>query len=171
MKRTNIASLGLALLAGLPLTAQAVLAYAAKEVNLRAGPAREYPVVAMLAPGAALSVEGCLGDYRWCDVVVGSNRGWVYAGNIVYPYQGTYVPLINYGALLGIGVTAFLVGNYWDNHYVGRPWYPQRGYWAARPWPGYGPGGYPAAAGLPTATRLPSAGWSFSARTGIQAAG
>jgi hypothetical protein len=41
MKRTNIASLGLALLAVLPLTAQAVLAYAAKEVDLRAGPARD----------------------------------------------------------------------------------------------------------------------------------
>jgi uncharacterized protein YraI len=51
MKRTNIAGLGLALLAVLPLTAQAVLAYAAKEVNLRAGPAREYPVVATLWPG------------------------------------------------------------------------------------------------------------------------
>lgn len=61
MKRTNIASLGLALLAVLPLTSQAVLAYTAKEVNLRALGRREYPVVATLWPGAALSLEGCLG--------------------------------------------------------------------------------------------------------------
>lgn len=149
MKSLKSVSLGVAILAALPMASHAVLAYAAKEVNMRAGPAREYPVVATLWPGQALSVEACLGDYRWCDVVVGPNRGWVYAGNIVYPYQGTNVPLINYGALLGIGVTAFFVGSYWDNYYVGRPWYPQRGYWAARPWPGYGPGGYPPRPGYP----------------------
>jgi uncharacterized protein YraI len=130
-------------LATLPAASHAVLAYAAKDVNMRAGPARDYPVVAILPPGAALSVEACLGDYRWCDVVAGPNRGWVYAGNIVYPYQGEYVPLISYGAALGIGVTAFFVGSYWDSYYVGRTWYPQRNYWVARPWPGYRPGGYP----------------------------
>jgi len=132
-----------AVLAALPVASHAVLAYASKDVNMRAGPARDYPVVAILPSGVAMSVEACLDDYRWCDVVVGPNRGWVYAGNIVYPYQGEYVPLISYGAALGIGVTAFFVGSYWDSYYAGSPWYPQRNYWIARPWPGYRPGGYP----------------------------
>jgi uncharacterized protein YraI len=78
-------------------------------------------------------VDGCINGYRWCDVTVGPERGWVYAGNIIYAYQGAPVPLINYGAVIGIGIIAFSLGDYWDNHYRTRPWYPQRQHWIDRP--------------------------------------
>lgn len=146
-----------AALSAVPAAWSAEWARTAKDVNLRAGPAVEYPVIARLRAGVSISVEGCLSDYRWCDVVAGPNRGWVYAGNIVYPYQGTQVPVLTYGALIGIGIVAFTLGNYWDEHYLGRPWYPQRQYWMDRPVPrpglghavprppghGYRPGGPP----------------------------
>ena len=51
MKRMHFAKLGLALLSVVPVVSHAVLAYAAKEVNLRAGPARESPVVATIWQG------------------------------------------------------------------------------------------------------------------------
>lgn len=129
-------------LAAMPATSTAQqLAYTSKNVNLRAGPAWEYPVVAIIPAGVAISVEGCLSDYRWCDVLAGPYRGWVYAGNIVYPYQGATVPLLTYGAVIGIGIIAFNLGSYWDDHYRGRPWYPQRQHWIDRPRPAFGPGG------------------------------
>lgn len=132
-----------AALAALPATSHAQqLAYTAKEVNLRAGPSRDYPIVAMLPAGVAISVEGCLSDYRWCDVVAGPNRGWVYAGNILYPYQGSTVPVLTYGAIIGIGIIAFSVGDYWDHHYRASPWYPQRQRWIDRPHPAFGPSGH-----------------------------
>ena len=121
----------LATLVAVPSHAQQS-AYVSREVNLRAGPSSDYPVVAILGAGVTIAVEGCMSDYRWCDVSVGPNRGWLYAGNIVYPYQGANVPLLTYGTAIGIGVVAFSVGHYWDDYYRARPWYPQRQRWIER---------------------------------------
>lgn len=129
-------------LAALPAISYAQSGYVSKTVNLRAGPAPEYPVVAVLQAGTPILVEGCVSDYRWCDVVAGPNRGWIYAGNIVYPYQGANVPLLSYGAMIGIGVVAFSIASYWDHHYRGRSWYAQRQRWIDRPGPGFAPGGH-----------------------------
>ncbi|MFZ4480818.1 MAG: SH3 domain-containing protein [Rhodoferax sp.] len=132
--------LSLSLLLGLTAASNAVLAqtaYVARQANMLAGPGTEYQAVAILMPGVMVEVQGCLTDYHWCDVVTGPNRGWVYGGNISYPYQGGNVPLISYGTAIGVGIVAFSVGNYWDRHYVGRPWYPQRQLWINRPPPPY----------------------------------
>jgi len=117
----------------LPIAANAQVAYTAKTVHLRAGPARDYPVVAILESGVAVTVQGCMQDYSWCDVIAGLDRGWVYAGNIVYAYQGANVPVISYGAVIGIGVITFVIGSYWQDHYVGRPWYRHMPHWSHRP--------------------------------------
>ncbi len=134
MKYTNVLCALVAALAASPMMSHAQQqAYVLKQANLRAGPSRDYPVVAVLSTGVSVWVEGCLDDYRWCDVTVGTERGWMYAGNINYPYQGGRVPLISYGAVIGIGIIGFSLGDYWDNHYRMRPWYPQRQHWMDRP--------------------------------------
>ena len=140
-----------ALVAALPSGADAQPARAGKWINVRAGPARDYPLVASVGPGTPLSVQGCTAGYAWCDVIVSNGvRGWVYAGNIVYPYQRGEVPVIGYGALIGLPIVGFTAGHYWGRHYRDRPWYGS--------WPRYqhhglpGPGGMPLphpSAGLP----------------------
>jgi uncharacterized protein YraI len=141
MRHLKALGLLIATLAAVPSVAHAQSAFAARDLAILAGPSTEYPEVAILPRGAAFNVQGCLSDYRWCDVIAGPYRGWAYAGNIVYPYRGSNVPLATYGAVIGIGVLAFSVGHYWDNYYVGRPWYPQRQLWINRPpSPHYGPG-------------------------------
>ena len=132
--------LSVSLLAVPTLAVAQQLAYASKTVSMRAGPSRDYPVVATLGSGTAMTIYGCLQGYRWCDVVVGASRGWVYSGNIVYPYQGRNVPVMSYGSSIGLGIVSFSMGNYWDNYYTDYPWYPQRQNWASRPWAGYGSG-------------------------------
>ena len=114
--------------------------YAGRPLNLRAGPAAEYPLVEQVPAGVAITVQGCLSNYLWCDVMVGPSRGWVYANNIYYPYQGANVSLRTYGPVIGIGIVAFAVGSYWDQHYRGHPWYPQRQRWIDRPRYDIGPG-------------------------------
>ena len=116
-----------------PVSANAQTAYTAETVPLHAGPAQDYPVVAILARGFAVSVLGCVEDYSWCDVTAGPHRGWLYARDIVYSYQGAHIPLIDYGAAVGIGVVTFAIGHYWQNHYVGRPWYKQMPHWRHSP--------------------------------------
>src|SRR6185295_13458915 len=86
--------------------AQGQPALTAKTVNVRAGPARDYPIVAVLPPGFEVGVQGCLPDYSWCDVIAGASRGWVYGGNINFAYQNAYVPALDYGPIIGIGVVA-----------------------------------------------------------------
>jgi uncharacterized protein YraI len=132
--------LSVSLLAVPSLAVAQQLAYASKTVSMRAGPSRDYPVVATLGSGTAMTIYGCLQGYTWCDVVVGASRGWVYSGNIVYPYQGRNVPVMSYGSSIGLGIVSFSIGNYWDNYYTDYPWYGQRQNWASRPWAGYGSG-------------------------------
>lgn len=109
-------------------------AFTSKSVNLRAGPARDYPLVAQLGPGMPVSVAGCINGYSWCDVILqNGNRGWIYAQNLNYPYQGSQVPLMTYGSAIGLPVIAFTLSTYWGNYYRGRPWYGQRLHWAHRP--------------------------------------
>lgn len=132
----HLAPLVLAAACALPCIAQAQgqVAYTAKNVNVRAGPARDYPIVALLPAGYQVLVQGCLADYTWCDVVAGPSRGWVYGGNINYLYQNTHVPVLNYGAIIGIGVLGFAFNDYWGRHYHDRPWYADRHRWERHRW-------------------------------------
>jgi uncharacterized protein YraI len=118
--------------AGSVVQAQPQSAVTARPENLRAGPAPDYPMVAVLPAGFPLSVQGCLPEYTWCDVIAGQSRGWMYAGSINYYYQNRYVPVINYGAVLGIGALAFVLNDYWGNHYRDRRFYGERQRWEGR---------------------------------------
>jgi len=122
-------------LAALPAVGQMQVAYTATEVQLRAGPAPDYPAIAVLPAGIQILVQGCLSDYTWCDVMAGPGRGWIYAGHISTPYENTYVPVLDYGAVIGIAVVGFILGDYWFDHYRDRPWYPERQHWIHRPPP------------------------------------
>ena len=124
-----------AFLCSISTAALAQEAFTNRTANVRAGPDRSYPAVAQLPPGVAVQVMGCIDDYRWCDVVFGASRGWIYAGSLAYPYQSGRVPILGYGAIIGLPIITFSIGNYWDSYYRGRPWYRNRSYWVNRPPP------------------------------------
>ncbi len=152
MSNTIIRSLCVALfgIAAVPGIADAQSsAYTNSGAELYAGPAPDYPVVAQVPPGTALDVFGCLSDYSWCDVALPGVRGWIDAQQLDYPYQGNYVPLLEYGAIIGVPVTGFAIGAYWDRYYRHRPWYHDRDRWEHRAEPRVGPGGRPPAYGHP----------------------
>lgn len=76
-----------AVVAALPAIAAGQEAHALKRVNVRAGPARDYPLAVTFGLGTRLAVQGCSDAYGWCDVIgPGDRRGWICAGNIGYPY-------------------------------------------------------------------------------------
>jgi len=123
--------------AGVSVPALAQIAYTSTAVNLRAGPDQSYPLVLRVLGGTQVQVFGCLEDYRWCDVGVGFERGWVYAANLFYPYQSQRVPIYGYGPSLGLPIVSFTIGPYWDLYYRNRPWWNNRSYWYQRPPPYY----------------------------------
>jgi uncharacterized protein YraI len=138
MRRIGLLAFFAALLAAAPFAASAQgRAYVLNGTAVFAGPGADYPVVAQLGPGVGLGINGCLNDYSWCDVTFGANRGWVYAGELGYPYQSRRVPVLEYGPRLALPVITFSLGSYWDRYYRGRPWYGQRSDWARRYPSGY----------------------------------
>jgi uncharacterized protein YraI len=133
-----------ALLALAPLGAFAQEAFTRQPTNVRAGPDRDYPLVAQLGPGSPVRVMGCLEDWTWCDVAFDDNRGWVYGPFLLYGVQDDRVPLYTYGPSLGIAIIGFSLGGYWDEHYRQRPWYSGREDWSRRaPPPHRAPSGLP----------------------------
>lgn len=133
-RRLVTSSFGVVLLAALGI-ASAQNAYTAKPMNVRAGPDRDYPLVAQVDAGTPLDVHGCLDGWSWCDVSFEGNRGWMYGGGISFEYNGGRVPLYSYGPQLGLPIITFSLGTYWGQYYQGRPWYAQRNTWAHRNFP------------------------------------
>ena len=130
--------LAFATAAGMLLSAAswAQQAFTTGPANVRAGPDIDFPVVATLAPGTAVHVDGCVAEYRWCDVDVGPGRGWVSTSLLQSHYGSRVVPLYSYGATIGLPIVTFSLFNYWDRHYRDRPWYRERSRWESR-WGGH----------------------------------
>jgi uncharacterized protein YraI len=105
-------------------------AYPISNVNLRAGPGTDFPVILTVQAQAPISILGCLGDYTWCDVVFGDDRGWMRSIYLSGFYQGYYYPLRDYAPRLGYSVVSFDIDQYWDSYYRDRPFYQDRPQWA-----------------------------------------
>ena len=131
MKR--LSWIAFALLQVVPLWAQASDGFVTANVNLRAGPAVDYPRVATLSAGTPVSIQGCTEGWEWCDVIAFGNRGWVVGDYLQYDYDNRRVLVPDYSARVGIPVVTFVIGNYWNSYYRDRPFYQQRDHWYHRP--------------------------------------
>lgn len=100
------------------------------EVNMRAGPSTEFPVVDVIPDNDQVAVFGCIEEYEWCDVGWRDTRGWVAGEYLRYRRDTGYVPLIEYGPTLGLPIIVFSVDTYWDRYYRARPWYRDRVRWS-----------------------------------------
>lgn len=128
-----------ALCLAVPVVACAADGYVTGNVNLRAGPDAEYPLITTLAVGTPVSVQGCTTDWAWCDVIAYGSRGWIAGNFIQYDYQGQPVLLPAYGARIGVPIITFVISSYWDTYYRNRPFYRQRTTWYRRPAPHHPP--------------------------------
>ncbi|SFS02156.1 Uncharacterized conserved protein YraI [Dyella sp. OK004] len=126
-----------ALFACIAVPAMAADGFVTGNVNLRAGPDTEYPIITVVPLGTNVSIQGCTEGFAWCDVVTMGTRGWVSGGYIQYTYQDQRVVVQDYGARIGIPVISFVIGSYWGSYYQDRPFYRQRDYWYHRPWPSH----------------------------------
>lgn len=124
-----LAAFSAALLLACAPAAQAYPARVVGELNLRAGPAPEFPVVRVLPSGMSLTVLGCAADYQWCDVDAEGQRDRVYAAYIEASYEQQRLPVQQAGPSLGLPVLSFVIGAYWGSHYRHQIWYGQRHRW------------------------------------------
>jgi len=116
-------------LASAPAIAQQPNGYPITNVNLRAGPGTEYPVIVTVPGRAPISILGCLPDYSWCDSLFQGNRGWMRSIYLSGYYQGNYYSLGDYAPRLGYRTVSFDIDGYWASNYRDRPFYGERTRW------------------------------------------
>lgn len=107
-------------------TAQERPGHVARTAWLHSGPLEEFPAVRDVRQGATVSLHGCLRDWSWCDVSFRNERGWIPANALYTSWQRHRRAI---GANLGVEVTTFNFGPYWESHYRGRNFYNQRRCW------------------------------------------
>ena len=129
------------LLISTPAIAFAARGYATSDVNMHAGPGTGYPVVDIIPAHARITIYGCLSDYAWCDVSWRGDRGWVSADDLDYFYNNRYVYLPGYADVIDVPILTFSLGTYWNDYYVGRPWYGRLSYWQSY-WQSHGRYGF-----------------------------
>lgn len=107
--------------------------YPVTNVNLRAGPGTEYPVIVTVPVRAPITILGCLPNYSWCDSIFQGNRGWMRSIYLSGYYQGNYYSLGDYAPRLGYRTVSFDIEGYWGSNYRNRPFYGERTRWTRRP--------------------------------------
>ena len=113
--------------------AQSTAAVAAASVNLnqRAGPGTNFPVLQVVPAGGQITLYGCVGGFSWCDGVHRGTRGWLSADYLRVWYQGRYITLAQYANLVSFPVVAFSLEAYWGRYYPNQPFYPDRARWVS----------------------------------------
>ncbi len=122
--KTNFLFCALVALVALSAPAKAASsATVTADLNLRAGPSTQYPVVTVVPQSAPVQLYGCNANASWCDIAYGSQRGWASASYIRVTSDGT--PVTVTPATVGvIGVPVVTYSRvYWDTYYPAYPWY------------------------------------------------
>jgi uncharacterized protein YraI len=117
------------LLSSIALPALAQDASVTADLNMRAGPGTQYPVITTIPAGRSIDIYGCEGGLNWCDVSWRGNRGWVYSDYLNYTYRDRTRPVAEWGARVDLPIISFSFGDYADRHYRGMPWYDDRDRW------------------------------------------
>jgi len=120
MKRILIPAVAGALVAmsGAALADTAVSAVT--DLNVRAGPSPQYPVIGVLAAGQSATLNGCIENSKWCTIAEANGQGWVYSDYVTADFGGNQVVLTRRPADAGITiVTAPEDGNDYPDSYTG----------------------------------------------------
>jgi uncharacterized protein YraI len=104
-------------------------AYTTTNVNQRAGPGTEYPVIVTVPARSYVTIHGCFTNYAWCDVSSQSARGWMAATYLQAYHSGRYMPVAEFVPLARLPAVAFDINVYWPRYYRDRPFFSQMTRW------------------------------------------
>ncbi|MBT1160198.1 DUF1236 domain-containing protein [Aminobacter anthyllidis] len=66
---------------------------ATTDLNVRAGPGPQHPVIGVIGAGQSTTLNGCLKSGKWCSVATANGEGWVYSDYLTGDFGGTRVIL------------------------------------------------------------------------------
>ncbi|MER8518495.1 DUF1236 domain-containing protein [Mesorhizobium sp. M0644] len=74
------------------------------DLNVRAGPGPQYPVIGVLAAGQSATLDGCIVNSKWCTIAEANGQGWVYSDYVTADFGGSRVVLTQRPASADIAV-------------------------------------------------------------------
>jgi uncharacterized protein YraI len=77
---------------------------ATTDLNVRAGPGPEHPVIGVIGAGQTTTLNGCLENGKWCLVVTSAGEGWVYSDYLTGEFGGKKIVLTERPADSGVTV-------------------------------------------------------------------
>lgn len=77
---------------------------AVTDLNVRAGPGPQYPVVGVLASGQSATLTGCIENSKWCTIAEANGPAWVYSDYVTADFGGNTVVLTERPADSGIAI-------------------------------------------------------------------
>ncbi|TPK58234.1 DUF1236 domain-containing protein [Mesorhizobium sp. B2-4-19] len=87
---------------------------AVTDLNVRAGPGPQYPVIGVLAAGQSATLNGCIENSKWCTIAEAGGQGWVYSDYVTADFGGSRVILTQrpHGSSVAIVSPPEDIGNY-----------------------------------------------------------
>lgn len=141
LKRLVAAAVAALFLTG---AAQAASAYTTKAVNMRSAPAKRGEIIVTIPAGKVIQVNGCLENYRWCDVRWRGRRGWVSTHALAFQ-EARRRSFPDYAIHLGVPLwygQGYYEPWYWTGPSHGGGWHPHGHGGHGGNWP-HNPGGNP----------------------------
>ncbi|UCI10695.1 DUF1236 domain-containing protein [Mesorhizobium sp. B1-1-8] len=77
---------------------------AATNLNVRAGPGSQYPVIGVLRAGQTATLNGCLQNSKWCTIAEAGGQGWIDSDYVTAEFGGNRMVLTERPADSGIAV-------------------------------------------------------------------
>lgn len=75
---------------------------ATTDLNVRAGPGAQYPVIGVIGAGEGAMLTGCVRDSKWCAVDEGGRPGFVYSDYLTADVGGSRVVIAQRPADAGV---------------------------------------------------------------------
>jgi uncharacterized protein YraI len=97
----------LAAVLAIPNLAMALDAIAVTDLNMRAGPGSQYPIVATIEGNSPMQIHGCLSEARWCQVHWQGHEGWSYSEYLAITETGEQIFVPQARTVMDIPIIAF----------------------------------------------------------------
>lgn len=108
MKRTLLVSVSTAaMLASVSIGLAQVAVTAATDLNVRAGPGPQYPLVGVINANGSAMMNGCIEGSQWCRVSFNGTEGWAYSAYLTADVAGAPVVVAERSGELGAPVVAY----------------------------------------------------------------
>lgn len=85
---------------------------AVTDLNVRAGPGPQYPVIGVLAAGQSATLNGCIENSKWCTIAEAGGQGWVYSDYVTADFGGSRVVLTQRRSAVAVVSPPEDIGNY-----------------------------------------------------------